>query len=132
MKAIINHQEPITKDKPGSAAEPQFLLNLALMCFTSSASPYHTRHFTDPALAAPEYPGFGSCVCCPHRSFLAACRQAIRSQVDTDTRTRVPGNNSSGGGLHAETPRAAPSAAEMRHLLFNIAVASPSRKIFPT
>ena len=36
MKAIINHQDSITKDKPGSAAEPQFFLNLALMCFTNT------------------------------------------------------------------------------------------------
>lgn len=83
MKAIINHQESITKDKPGSAAENQFFLSLALTCFTDVASPYHIGHVTDPAGAVPKYPVVESCICCTHLSFLAAaCHQVTHSQVD--------------------------------------------------
>lgn len=117
MKATINHQEPTTKDKPGSAAEPQLFLSLALTCFTSIASPYHDRHWTDPTAAAPRHPGFGSRVCRAHRRFLAACHQATCSQADrsrrrcSDTGAR---KQQLGAGAAAGPQAAAPRAAAAR------------------
>lgn len=134
MNAIINHQESVTKDKPGSAAEPLLFLNLALVCFTGIASPYRTRRLTDPAVAVPKDPGFGSCIRCTHLSFLATRHQAIRSQAGRNGHRYAGARKQQlgGSGLQAETPREAPSEAETRHLLFNNAVALPARKILPT
>lgn len=125
MKAIIGDQEPITKDRPASPAAPRFSLNPASVCFTDTASPHRTRRLTDPHCRAPAA-GLGRCE--RGRGARCPCHRATRAK--RHRRSDTGARDQQLTGLHTETPRGEPLAAEAPHLSPD--AASPPLGVFPT
>lgn len=113
MKAIIHHQEAITKDKPGSPAEPQFSLGLHWGVFLTSR-PLVTP--TAPAAAVPRPPGPGA-ACAAQLSAPAPGRgpQRPRHRARRGHRAR----------LCPPRPLRQRPLHQRRHLLLDYAAVSP-------